>query len=666
MDAVAVEEKTALDFSDGRLEALPLERLEGEICELAAHIWAATCRWLCLLAEFERREGWKESDCVSCAQWLSWRCGLAPGAAREQLRVARRLSELPRIKAAFGRGELSYSKVRAVTRVASAKTEEDLLMLAQHATAAQLERLVRTYRGIVVSEIARQNRSYRERELIWYWDDHGSLVIHGRLPAEDGALLLRALEAGRDELRAVRRGERREGPETETAVDTQMLETSDRSDESAETPASSAAERTRDNGGDALSGANGPSRAGRVSAETRSARSVASAAGVSAETCPATSVASAAGVSAETRTAHSVASAAGISADTRAATSTASDAGVSAETGPARSVVSDAGVSAETWTAHSVASEGGISTEVSARRTPSPDSDALAPATGGASAGSDRNGFSPEAASAAAADVERVEVEAEHPAAASNGDALVLMAETLLTSGPRTRSAAERRQVVVHVDAGALVDGDPAGRCELEDGPALPAETARRLACDAALVTILEHQGRPLSVGRKTRAIPPALYRALRSRDGGCRFPGCDRRRFVDAHHIEHWANGGETKLSNLVLLCRHHHRLLHERGYRAERSAHGIVFRRPDGRLVPRVRRPGNGDRARVIEGNRRFGLDIGPETAIAQSGGERMDYDIAIGGLLSLEGLVDSSDFIDHPPWEQATELSEAGSPD
>jgi hypothetical protein len=168
VDAVAVEEMTAVDSSDARLAALPRERLEGEICKLAAHIWAATCRWLCLLAEFERREGWKESACVSCAQWLSWRCGLAPGAAREQLRVARRLSELPRIKAAFARGELSYSKVRAVTRVASAKTEEDLLMLAQHATAAQLERLVRTYRGIVVSEIARQNRSYRQRELVWY------------------------------------------------------------------------------------------------------------------------------------------------------------------------------------------------------------------------------------------------------------------------------------------------------------------------------------------------------------------------------------------------------------------------------------------------------------------------------------------------------------------
>ena len=215
MEPVGAAQRATVHPSNADLEALSVERLEDEICELAAHIWAATCRWLCLLAEFDRREGWKESACVSCAQWLSWRCGLAPGAAREQLRVARRLSELPKIRAAFARGELSYSKVRAVTRVASAKTEEDLLMLAQHATAAQLERLVRTYRGIVVSEIAEQNRSYRERELVWFWDDDGSLVIHGRLPAEDGALLLRALEAGRHELRVAHRDARRESPNTE-------------------------------------------------------------------------------------------------------------------------------------------------------------------------------------------------------------------------------------------------------------------------------------------------------------------------------------------------------------------------------------------------------------------------------------------------------------------
>src|SRR5215211_3616601 len=229
------------------------------------------------------------------------------------------------------------------------------------------------------------------------------------------------------------------------------------------------------------------------------------------------------------------------------------------------------------------------------------------------------------------------------------------MAETLLASGCHTRTGAGRRQVVVHVDTTALADGDSAGRCELEEGPALPAETARRLACDASLVTIIERHGRPLSVGRKTRAIPQALHRALRSRDGGCRFPGCDRRRFVDAHHIQHWADGGETKLSNLVLLCRHHHRLLHEHGYRAERSGQKVVFRRPDGKLIAHVPRSGPGERARLLEANRSLGLEIGPETSVARSAGDRIDYDLNIGGLLFLEGLVDSKDFAATPPWEQ-----------
>ena len=123
------------------------------------------------------------------------------------------------------------------------------------------------------------------------------------------------------------------------------------------------------------------------------------------------------------------------------------------------------------------------------------------------------------------------------------------MAETQLANGPAQRNGGARYQLVVHVDPAALSEDAPDARCALEDGPAIPAETARRLACDASLVALTEQNGRPLSVGRKTRAIPPALRRALQSRDHGCCFPGCNQRRFVDAHHIEHWAHGGETKL---------------------------------------------------------------------------------------------------------------------
>lgn len=213
--------------------------------------------------------------------------------------------------------------------------------------------------------------------------------------------------------------------------------------------------------------------------------------------------------------------------------------------------------------------------------------------------------------------------------AVSNADALLLMADTLLGSGALARSGGERYQVVVHVDASTLGDGSEDGPCHLEDGSALHPETTRRLACDASVVRILERDGRPLSVGRKSRSVPPALRRALQSRDRGCRFPGCCERRFVDAHHIEHWAQGGPTNLSNLVQLCRHHHRLLHEGGYRIQRtSRRGLVFRRPDGRRLPARPPTGRGDPREPARGNRRRGLRITPETCVPSWDGSRVHH--------------------------------------
>jgi hypothetical protein len=127
------------------------------------------------------------------------------------------------------------------------------------------------------------------------------------------------------------------------------------------------------------------------------------------------------------------------------------------------------------------------------------------------------------------------------------------------------RPSADRDQVVVHVDAETLHERSP-GRCEIEHGPSIPIETARRLSCDASLIRVVENEkGEPLNAGRKTRSIPAAIRRALNSRDAGCRFPGCTHQRYVDAHHIAHWADGGETKLTNLVSLCRLHHRPVHK-----------------------------------------------------------------------------------------------------
>jgi hypothetical protein len=134
---------------------------------------------------------------------------------------------------------------------------------------------------------------------------------------------------------------------------------------------------------------------------------------------------------------------------------------------------------------------------------------------------------------------------------------------------------------MLHVEAETLrADGDP-GRSELEDGTRVSAETARRLSCDASLVEVAHGpDGDVLDVGRKTRTIPPAIRRALEVRDRGCRFPGCGLR-FTDAHHVTHWADGGGTSVKNCLLLCGHHHRLVHEGGWRVDwwGEGHPVFF---------------------------------------------------------------------------------------
>jgi hypothetical protein len=169
-------------------------------------------------------------------------------------------------------------------------------------------------------------------------------------------------------------------------------------------------------------------------------------------------------------------------------------------------------------------------------------------------------------------------------------DALVLMAETALTADLDRGSAGDRYQVVLHVDTAATaMSPDPPPVLELNDGPiSVSAETSRRLSCDASVVVVCEgDNGSVLDIGRKTRTIPTSIRRALTARDKRCLFPGCNARR-CDAHHIDHWADGGPTALDNLLLVCRRHHRLLHEGRFSVERTKDGdVVFRRPDGRRV-------------------------------------------------------------------------------
>ena len=190
--------------------------------------------------------------------------------------------------------------------------------------------------------------------------------------------------------------------------------------------------------------------------------------------------------------------------------------------------------------------------------------------------------------------------DAEKPTLA---DALVRMADEVLadrkearesdetkspeTKSPETRtSGADRADLVVSLGPNPLNETHTA---TLEDGAHVSAESLRRLACDCGLTGIArDEDGSILDIGRKTRRIPPALRRAVMARDGGCAFPGCTHDRFIDVHHAEHWFDGGETKLGNLVALCTFHHRLLHEDGWRARLDGGGKpTFLRPDGSVL-------------------------------------------------------------------------------
>ena len=177
-----------------------LDHLGDEIAELSAHLDAATARLLALIREFDARGGWN-SGFSSCAAWLGWRVGLDLGAARERVRVARALGTLPRLAEALARGELSYAKVRALTRVATPETEARLLAVGRAGTAAHIERIVRGWRRVDRHAEARQaTRQHAERGLHVYPDEDGSVLVRGRLTPEIGALLIRALDAARETL----------------------------------------------------------------------------------------------------------------------------------------------------------------------------------------------------------------------------------------------------------------------------------------------------------------------------------------------------------------------------------------------------------------------------------------------------------------------------------
>ena len=379
----------AFDSAVGSHDSRSIDELDVAICRLVRQMNAESYRLLLLVREFDDRFGYAKWTFKSCAEWLAWRCGISLSAAREKVRTAQALRTLPEISAAFADGRLSYSKVRALTRVAHVHDEDLLLAYALQATAAQVEERCRQIRNVTPESVNDARRAWAQRSLtIWRNEANGTLRITVEVPIEDGELIARAIDC------AVAAGEVTTGVEPDAATESKGT----------------------------------------------------------------------------------------------------------------------------AWRAQ-------------------------------------------------------------------QADALVAIAKTYLDGGDAggNGSTADHYQVVVHVDEKSLRGG--MGRADL------PIDTVKRLTCDGSLVTVLEDDhGRPLDVGRKQRTVPTPLKRALYSRDRGCTFPGCERKRYLDAHHLKHWAEGGDTSLENLTLLCTHHHRCLHEGGFHIAREADGeLRFQRADGRTIPR-----------------------------------------------------------------------------
>lgn len=177
----------------------PNSELENRIATHSAHLAAGMAGWLELVAEFDRREAYRAHDCISTAEWLGWRCGIAKRSAREHVRIARRLEDLPIVAARFRAGELSYSKVRPLSRAATEATEASLVDLALGTSASQLERICSSLRRAL--SIDDERIAYERRHLNYFWEEDGSLSVRGLLSGEEGALLVKALELARELLR---------------------------------------------------------------------------------------------------------------------------------------------------------------------------------------------------------------------------------------------------------------------------------------------------------------------------------------------------------------------------------------------------------------------------------------------------------------------------------
>ncbi len=463
------------------LAGMPSERLEAEICSTAAHLAAGTCRFLLLVAEFDRRDGHTAWECRSTAHWLNWKCGIGMHAAREQVRVARRLVELPHVRAAFASGRLSYSKVRAISRVAHPAIEADLVRMAEHATAQQMEdscRALRRCRDLVEAEDEMHEAEQRAAARSHLSLRHRSDGLTGALSLthEDGEILLRAVD-----LAARRLAEGRPEEDQTEPIDHE-----------------------------------------RASGLIELARAYLAAGG-------------------------------------NVAGGNSSDGNVADGPLPEIVVHVDASV-----------------IEAARQAVPRPPGHVTLPPP-------DR----------------------EQRTGNGNGNG---------------------------TDGTGLFDPLHSWRWPVVTGSGhhLSFATLARLTSHAGIRWVANlPDGSQLDLGRHRRSPNRQMMRALRARDGHCRFPGCSSRHRLHAHHIRWWIHGGPTDMDNLILLCAKHHHAVHDRDWTCTGTAAAPEFRRPDGHVVDRRPPVCSGAYAELLAAHERAGLDVCVDAPGGRWGGERIDWD-------------------------------------
>ena len=375
----------------------PIEELAESVVDSWRSVCQCTAKFLRHVWELDLRQGYKQWGYTDTAEFLDHRCGITRVAAREKVRVARRLAVLEKVEEAFAQGEISYSKVRALVRVAKPDTEDELLEFARELPASVLERRLRELRnGSSAQATVEAQRSHADRRLLSRRVEGDCFEINAQLSEEEAGLVLAAVDMFKRE-------------------------------------------------------------------------------------------------------------------------------------------IAESGLESEgKWDDLALAA------------------DALVLMAKKALKGNLQR------ASEEIVDEETGEIVEFRDSAESSG-----------------------HLVMVHVDESAL-----RGKGGASD---LPLETVKRLLCDGSLVGMVENgSGEPLSIGRKSRTVPTGMKRALQARDRTCRYPGCSHTRWLDAHHIKHWTRGGDTSMDNLVLLCSHHHRLLHEGGFQIlSHPAGGHYFADQDGQSL-------------------------------------------------------------------------------